>query len=36
MIIYVPLFIVWTKTADALGTPLNVLNPGETFGPSKW
>jgi len=27
---------VWTKTADALGTPLYVLNPGETFGPPKW
>jgi hypothetical protein len=25
--------IVWQNTADALGTPMYVLNPGETFGP---
>jgi hypothetical protein len=27
---------VWKNTADALGTPLHVLKPGETFGPSTW
>jgi OPT family small oligopeptide transporter len=27
---------VWQNTADALGTPMYVLNPGETFGPSSW
>lgn len=27
---------VWQNTADALGTPANVLKPGETFGPSSW
>ncbi|KAI0041118.1 OPT oligopeptide transporter [Auriscalpium vulgare] len=27
---------VWLKTADALGTPLNMLAPGETFGPTQW
>jgi hypothetical protein len=26
----------WQNTADALGTPMYVLNPGETFGPSSW
>jgi hypothetical protein len=24
---------VWIKTADAMGTPMNILKPGETFGP---
>ena len=28
--------VVYTTTADALGTPLRVLAPGETFGPSTW
>jgi OPT family small oligopeptide transporter len=27
---------VWQNTADAMGTPFYVLNPGETFGPSSW
>jgi len=27
---------VWKNTADAIGTPLYTLNPGETFGPSTW
>lgn len=27
---------VWQNTADFLGTPLNVISPGQTFGPSKW
>ncbi|KAL0950706.1 hypothetical protein HGRIS_007482 [Hohenbuehelia grisea] len=27
---------VWMNTADAMGTPLYVLNPGETFGPETW
>lgn len=27
---------VWQNTADALGTPLYVMPPGETFGPSTW
>lgn len=27
---------VYATTADALGTPLRKLAPGETFGPSSW
>ena len=27
---------VWMNTADALGTPLYVTKPGETFGPTTW
>jgi len=27
---------VWMNTADALGTPMNVLAAGETFGPATW
>ncbi|KAH7927408.1 OPT superfamily oligopeptide transporter [Leucogyrophana mollusca] len=26
----------WMNTADALGTPLYVMPPGQTFGPSTW
>lgn len=26
----------WQTTADALGTPLKLLAPGEIFGPSQW
>jgi hypothetical protein len=27
---------VWMNTADAAGTPMIVLQPGETFGPKTW
>ncbi|KAI0067959.1 OPT-domain-containing protein [Artomyces pyxidatus] len=27
---------VWQKTADALGTPAILLQPGQTFGPTQW
>jgi OPT family small oligopeptide transporter len=27
---------VWQNTADAMGTPLYVMPPGQTFGPSTW
>jgi OPT family small oligopeptide transporter len=27
---------VWMKTADALGTPLKALAPGQIFGPTSW
>jgi hypothetical protein len=26
--------LVWLNTADALGTPMRVLEPGQTFGPA--
>ncbi|KAG9314623.1 OPT oligopeptide transporter [Chiua virens] len=28
--------VAWQNTADALGTPLRTLSPGQIFGPSSW